>query len=111
MKKMFVGFIAAFIILFSSIAAQASVIVIQNSTGSTIFYLYMSSSDTSDWEEDILGTDVLSNGETLRVSLTGSYREFDLMAQFEDESTMSWFNFPGTVTQITLRGNGTAEYQ
>ena len=112
MKKMLVGFTAAiFVLLFFSYTAMAAPISIRNSTGFTIFYAYISDSGTTSWEEDILGSDVLSNGATLRVNVRGSYRQFDLKVVDEDGDEMLWYNFPGNVTQITIFGDGRAEYQ
>ena len=111
MKKMFVGFTAVFVLLFFSFAAEAGAISIRNSTGVEIYYLYISSSGNNDWEEDVLGNDTFENGKTLRVNVTGSYRMFDLRAEDGDGDYLEWYEFPGNVTQITLKSDGTAEYQ
>ena len=54
----------------SSSSGNTSVTVV-NDTGYTIYYLYISRDDTSDWEEDVLGDDVLRSGENVRVTLPG----------------------------------------
>ena len=41
--------------------------VIQNSTRSTFLYIYTSDSRSSDWGDDLLGNQVLSPGESLRI--------------------------------------------
>ena len=83
---------------------------IRNNTGFTLFYVYISDSRTSDWEEDVLGSDVFSNGDTLRVNIP-AYPQFDLKVVDEDGDDAYWYNFPGSVTRITINGDGTAEYQ
>jgi hypothetical protein len=44
---------------------------ITNKTGYQINQLYVSPGDQKSWEEDVLGNDVLVNGTTQRVTLTG----------------------------------------
>jgi len=45
---------------------------IVNQTGYTIYFLYISSSGTSDWEEDVLGNNTLSKNESIKVNLNRS---------------------------------------
>lgn len=42
---------------------------IVNNTGYTVHYAYISQTATDDWEEDILGDDILANGEYIDVTL------------------------------------------
>jgi hypothetical protein len=58
---------------------------ITNRTGYTIYYMYVSPAKSKSWEEDVLGSDVLPNGQTRRVRLTG-YRSpiFDIRLVDED---------------------------
>lgn len=44
---------------------------ITNRTGYTITHVYVSPGSSKSWEEDVLGTSVLPNGETRRVNLRG----------------------------------------
>ena len=68
--KLFVT--AALLVAASSIAAAADYYVeITNQTGYTIMYMYVSPAKSDSWEEDVLGKEVLANGETRRVNLTG----------------------------------------
>ena len=64
--------LAALLIGMSTVAAASDYYVdITNSTGYTIMYMYVSPADSTSWEEDVLGSEVLPSGETRRVTLTG----------------------------------------
>ena len=45
----------------------ADTFIIRNSTRSTFFFVYVSDSRIDDWGDDILGNEILSPGELLRV--------------------------------------------
>jgi hypothetical protein len=63
MKKLFMVLFAV-IIAGSVIKAQVNQnFTIINKTGLAIDQLYVSPSEVEDWEEDVLGVDVLQNGE------------------------------------------------
>jgi hypothetical protein len=73
----------------SGIIADRNV-VIANATGRTIWRFYGSRSSTSSWEEDILGSTVLSNGSSVNIDFddgTGSCI-FDMKAEFRDGSSI-----------------------
>lgn len=58
-----------------------------NKTGSPITHLYVSKSNTQDWEDDILGRSVLDSGESTEVSFSGYSNgecHFDIRAEFDD---------------------------
>ena len=42
-----------------------------NATDTTITHLYVSTVNTSNWEEDVLGRDILPAGETVDIYFTG----------------------------------------
>ncbi|MDP3341202.1 hypothetical protein [Frigidibacter sp.] len=59
---------------------------IVNNTGYTIVEFYASNTGTSDWQEDILGPDVLPSGSSVMINIddgTG-YCKYDLLAIFDD---------------------------
>jgi hypothetical protein len=74
-------FVAAVLLAGVSAAALAAeyYVDITNRTGYTIMYVYVSPAKSDSWEEDVLGKEVLPDGETRRVTLTG-YRSpiFDI---------------------------------
>ncbi|WP_019994382.1 hypothetical protein [Aureimonas ureilytica] len=59
---------------------------IENQTGETLTHFYASVTSTDDWEEDILGADMIEDGETFNIDIddgSGSCR-YDFKAVFED---------------------------
>jgi len=59
-------YLALFVILIAGSVVRAQVnqdFTIVNNTGLSIDQLYVSPSEIEDWEEDVLGVDVLQNGE------------------------------------------------
>ncbi|MCS2609638.1 hypothetical protein LLY24_09955 [Halomonas sp. wenzhen-202101] len=66
---------------------------VTNRTGYTIFYLYVSPGSAKTWEEDVLGSDVIMNGDTTRVTLTGYTNPyFDIQAVDEDGDSYTFWN-------------------
>lgn len=67
-------------------AAQQMYVDVTNRTGFPIWHLYVSPSNASDWEEDLLGaSEVINDGQTKRITLTG-YKspKFDIKAVDSD---------------------------
>lgn len=69
----------------AALAADRKVKVI-NKTKTPIFAFYASRTSTNDWEEDILGDDVIMPGESMIIDIddgTGACK-FDFKGEFED---------------------------
>ncbi len=49
--------------------------VMRNNTGQTITHVYVSPITSNNWEEDVLGSNVLPNRQTLRINFDGSEDE------------------------------------
>ncbi len=65
---------------------------VTNNTGYTIYYLYVSPKSSDNWEEDVLGDDVLLNGSTQRVTLRGySSPIFDVKLEDSEGNTYTWW--------------------
>lgn len=69
---------AAFFLVFtlslffsSGLFAQAQNFTLVNNTGITIYDLYISEADSSEWGEDILGEQILNDGEELEINFSG----------------------------------------
>ncbi|SHI55279.1 hypothetical protein [Wenxinia saemankumensis] len=65
-------------------------VLIQNRSGTTIYRFYGSNVGTNSWEEDILGANVLPNGQSIMIDFddgTG-YCDFDFKIEFIDGSTV-----------------------
>lgn len=81
-KILFLGVI--FIIGAAVLFAQSQpTVTIVNNTGYTIYYIYISESRSDDWEEDILGDDVLRPGASVNCRLPNS-GTWDFLAIDED---------------------------
>ena len=62
-----------------------------NQTGVEIYRLFISETSNDDWEEDVLGRDVLPHGSRMDISFSGrSACLWDIMIMDEDENTVTW---------------------
>ncbi len=105
---------ALFVMAFSAVAfAGAQDFVLVNNTGYPIYRVNVSAASTSNWEEDILGSSVLMNGESVRVNFgAGNQQYWDIQAIFEDGSSIAWYGIDLLSTyQVTLNNDGTATLQ
>ena len=59
---------------------------INNQTDYTIVEFYASNTGTNDWQEDILGSDVLAAGSSVSINIDdgSGYCKFDFLAVFDD---------------------------
>ena len=98
-------FLAALLMLCSSSLVMAAdyYVDIANRTGYTIYYMYVSPADSKSWEEDVLGSDVLQDGDTQRVALTG-YKSplFDIRLVDEDEDSYTFWNIDVSTQDIVV---------
>ena len=115
LKSLKVFFLAAlFVMGLSSVAfAGAQDFVLVNNTGFPIYKVNVSAASTNSWEEDILGSDILPNGSSVRVNFgAGNTQYWDIQAIFEDGSALAWYNIDLLSTyQVTLNNDGTATLQ
>lgn len=89
-----------------------------NMTGYTISEVYVAPTKSEDWEEDVMGQDVLNDGERVEISFPrkGKTCSYDLRVVFDDEDEASWREFNlCEVSKISIRydrstGVTTAEY-
>jgi hypothetical protein len=76
--------------MLAAVAAPAAAldrkVTIVNNSGFTVSYFYGSNVGTTFWEEDLLASDVLSNGASVVVNFddTTGYCRFDFRAIFDD---------------------------
>jgi hypothetical protein len=89
-----------------------------NRTGLTISELYVSSADVDEWEEDILGVDVLPDGESVDIHFAPKERAkvWDLMIVDEDGDQVVWQGLRlDKIRKVTLRydkkGNPVADLE
>lgn len=78
----------ASVLAFGSVSAANRMLTVVNKSTTAMVAFYASNVGTNDWEEDILGQDVLLAGQSVRINMddgTG-YCRFDLKAEFDDGS-------------------------
>lgn len=67
----------------------ASTLRVVNNSGSTIWYLYVSPSSSSIWGNDQLGANVISPGESFRVTNIPCGVQYDLRAEGSGHGTLA----------------------
>lgn len=81
---------AALLLLAGGAQAANRHVDIVNKTGMAMKHFYASSTGSNDWEEDILGRDMIGDGETFDINIddgTGACR-FDFKAVFENGASL-----------------------
>lgn len=80
--------------LSSPLVAQQSKLdfTLLNRTGVAIHELYVSPDEKDDWEEDVLGADVLKHNESLDITFSRSEKscDWDLKIKDEDGDEIEW---------------------
>jgi hypothetical protein len=120
LRKIFLALF--FVVLASGSTAMAEGrqdFALTNKTGYDIHRVFVSPSSADDWEDDVLGEDVLGNGETVNIHFSRASKacKWDLMVVYEDESEATWEDFDlCTVSKIIVKYNArtretSAEYQ
>lgn len=86
---------------FQSRDGQDRRVLIINETGVTMTHFYASSSGQSNWEEDILGRDVLASGASVRINIDDGSGAcvYDFRARFSDGDVLNRFRI--NVCEIT----------
>lgn len=75
---------AALVLSAGAALAQSAAVEFVNNTTSTVWRLYMSPTSTASWESDLLGTDVLYPGQSLRVTRANmSGCVYDVLIEWE----------------------------
>ncbi len=104
--KTFVARIALLSLLLLAASAQAQqnyYVDVTNNTGYSVLYIYVSPGDAQTWEEDVLGDQVLLDGESTRVELNG-YRSsiFDIRLVDEDGDTYTFMGVDVATQDLTV---------
>ena len=90
-----------------------------NSTGYNIYEVYVAPTKSDDWEDDVMGRDILADGEEVEISFSPKERvcHYDIKVVWDDKSEAEWRQFNlCEVSRITLHYNHktnetTAEYE
>ncbi len=103
--------------------AQVFDFTLVNKTGDTIQAVYVSPSIDDEWGEDVLGEDVLEDGDSFEIIFDEDYEEelleydideYDLRCEYEDGSYDEWTNIVlEEIVQLTIsldkKGNTVAK--
>ncbi|WP_404473518.1 hypothetical protein LG301_03600 [Vreelandella venusta] len=97
-------FAALLMVCSSSLVMAADYYVdITNRTGYTLYYMYVSPADSQSWEEDVLGNDVLVDGDTQRVTITGySSPIFDIRVVDEDNDSYTFWEVDVSTQDVVV---------
>jgi len=80
-----------------------------NKTGYDISHVYVSPTKTDDWEEDVLGKDILSDGDEWEIKFNRSTKtcKWDLKVVYADDSSSAYWRAIDLckVGKITVRYN------
>jgi hypothetical protein len=83
--RTFIPALAIAATLGSVAAAQSQAIRFQNNSGATVYRIYASPVTNGSWENDLLGSNVLTSGRFLDVTIHNvSECNYDLLVQFEN---------------------------
>lgn len=81
--------------------------ILVNSTGYVLDQVYVSPTNTNEWEEDILGQDVLKDGEqvTIKFHPKATTGKYDLKVVYEvDKSSSIWTGLDlTTINKLTIK--------
>jgi hypothetical protein len=81
---------------------------LNNGTGYTIAEVYVAPSRSDDWEEDVLGRDVLGDGEATAISFVkaGSTCVYDLKVVYDDGEEAEWAKLDlCSISEVDIRYN------
>ncbi len=94
----------------STAMAGAQDFILVNRTGYDIYAVNVSPSETEKWEEDVLGSQILANGEALEIKFgRRKERYWDMQVKFKDGSGLYWLHLDLMNTKaIILNKDGTA---
>ena len=94
----------AFVFAVFAGSAEAGTITIFNYSGYDIHELYISSSDTDDWGQDLMGQYYLANGDETDIDIP-DYDQFDIMVGDKNRKRTDWYDLPGNVVRFFVDPN------
>ena len=112
-KKLFATAVFALMLLAGAGIAAAGTqdFTLVNDTGVDIAELYIAPSASEDWEEDVLGTDILKDGASVHVTFSPKLKAeaWDLMVVDAEGDEITWTGLElNQISKITLHfENGT----
>ena len=92
-RSVYLGALCLFLVSgVATLLAGKQDFVLVNKTGLTVYEFYVSSSKTNDWEEDVLGQDVLEHGQSVTIRFTAAEKQclYDMKTVDEDGDELFW---------------------
>ena len=115
MKKFTILVALLFMMMFSCniVFAGTQDFILVNKTGFDIKSVYVSPSNSDDWQEDVLGRDYLSDGDSVEITFSGSRTTYwDIRVEDSSGDYLYWKHFNlKEISKITLKNNGNATYE
>ena len=105
----------AALLLFLPLVAGDQDFTLVNKTGVEIHSLFISSHNTQEWEEDVLGVDVLPDGDEVTISFDHDEDEcsWDMMVTDDEGNSITWSEIDlceySTITLFYKNGKAWAE--
>lgn len=91
LRSMRIATAAAILASFAApVFAEDIVFTLNNATATDVMEFYASPTSADDWEDDILGADILGAGQSAEVTIQGDRGcDYDLRAVFADETEVT----------------------
>jgi hypothetical protein len=113
MKKFIVAAVAALGLSFAFVAPASSEarqdFELVNKTGYDISHVFVSPSKSDDWEEDVLGKDVLNDGDAWEIKFSRADKtcKWDLKVVYADDDSAAYWKGIDlcSVSKITIKYN------
>lgn len=99
---------SSLVLLHGAAAAGQQDFTIVNKTGYALKHIYVSEAKSDSWDEDILGRDVLDDGEYFEVSFDKAEKtcKWDMKVAYDDGETAVWQNLDlCQISKLTLKWN------
>lgn len=100
--------VAAMFLFHGAALAGQQDFTILNKTGYALKHIYVSESDNQKWDEDVLGRDVLDDGEEFELSFDKAEKtcKWDMKVIYDDGESAVWQDLNlCKIAKLTLRWN------
>jgi len=101
-------FAAALFLTHGAALAGQQDFTIVNKTGYPLKHIFVSESKSNSWDEDVLGRDILNDGEEFELSFGKAEKtcKWDMKVAYDDGETAVWENLDlCQISKLTLKWN------
>lgn len=102
------AFAAALFLMHGAALAGQQDFTIVNKTGYPLKHIYVSESNSNSWDEDVLGRDILNDGESFELSFAKAETtcKWDMKVAYDDGETATWQGLDlCQISKLTLKWN------